>query len=656
MLGKSVKHSQLLNSTDVMFIALDLSNKVTFVNTKVCEILGFEKDLIINKNWFNYFVPDKIKSESELKIKKFLEKNEPQNFQNLILTKSLEEKLINWHFTVLYDQCNNSIGYLISGKELIENNEEVEKLFEINRIIERSSAIVFLWKKQNNWPVKFVSKNVEKILGYSVKDFMSGKIVYSDLIHKEDLPRVSKEVEDNSKLKSSFFLHTPYRVFNKKGEILWVKDDTFIRRNNKNEITHFEGVIIDITKKIETEIKLKNQNEDFARLNEEYKISNQKLSKAKLKAEKSESLKMTFLANMSHEIRTPMNAILGFSSLLKKHDLSKEKKEKYLDLINSGGKKLLTIISDILDISKIDASQLSINYGTYNLNLLLDNLYNQFSMQNKNSNISFSLFKGLADDKCFIETDEVRLSQILSNLLENAKKNTRVGKIEFGYTIKGTTLQFYVRDTGVGIKPELFDVIFERFNQVDNNKISTIVSSGTGLGLSIVKGLVELLNGKVWLESKINIGSTFNVTIPYVPKLQIVSKIKKNENIVNLNNSAQTILIAEDDKANFIYLKDLLKEYNYNIIHASNGKEAVDLFNKSPNIKLILMDVKMPVLDGIEALKLIRKVNKSIPIVAQTAFAMADDKEKLKKIGFNEYIAKPILEVTLLKIINKYIF
>ncbi len=383
------------------------------------------------------------------------------------------------------------------------------------------------------------------------------------------------------------------------------------------------------------------------------------LVEAKLKAEESDKLKSAFLANMSHEIRTPMNAILGFSDLLLRKDLDEDKKEKYLELINTGGKRLLTIISDIIDLSKIDANQISIKLKDCDINEMLDNLHSQFIVSADNKNVSFDVFKGLSAKAALIKSDNVRLIQIISNLLENAFKFTNTGVIRLGYTLEDNKLKFYVSDTGIGVSPKYFKLIFERFGQAKQEL--TKLGTGTGLGLSIVKGLLDLLGGDIWLESEEGKGSTFFFTIPYNP-INIANPIEilpqSVENVVEEEpetESISTILVVEDDSSNFLYLEALFMPFNYNILHAWNGEEALDLFSNNPDIKLILMDIKMPLMNGFDATERIRKINQDIPIVAQTAFAMADDRRKAIAVGCNDYISKPISKVKLLNIISKYL-
>jgi len=370
-------------------------------------------------------------------------------------------------------------------------------------------------------------------------------------------------------------------------------------------------------------------------------IKRKELEKAYEKAEENDKLKSAFLANMSHEVRTPMNAILGFSSLLEDEAISKEDKKTCLKQIKSSGKKLLTIISDIVDISKIDAKQQKLVHIEFDLNQLFDELLSQYTVLNTNDNILIESEKGFKDDPLVILGDETRLNQILSNLIENALKYTKNGKVIFGYTLEEKHLQFYVKDTGIGIKKEDQKLVFTRFGQISNK--DSPESSGTGLGIPIAKGLVKLFGGKMWMESKVNIGSTFYFSIPYNPPPVVTPK----------EEYKYTILIAEDDDVNFLLL-NLWLNSDFNIIRAKNGFEAVHLHEQNERIDLIVMDIRMPYLDGIEATKEIRKTDMYIPILAHTAYAMNQESVAIRLAGCNDVLIKPITRDQLLKVLAEY--
>ncbi|NKI30864.1 hybrid sensor histidine kinase/response regulator [Croceivirga thetidis] len=363
------------------------------------------------------------------------------------------------------------------------------------------------------------------------------------------------------------------------------------------------------------------------------------LEKAYKKVEESEKLKTAFLANMSHEIRTPLNAIIGFSELLETDDLSTTEKQKCLKNIKGSGNRLLGIISDILDISKLEANQQELNFQNENFNDIIDSLRDQFVVINNNPTVNFKTSKPLARNEAYISIDSLRVQQIFSNLIENSLKHTESGSIEFGYRVDHKELECFVKDSGSGIHKNNQKLIFERFQQVKNK---TGINSGTGLGIPIAAALTQLFGGKMWLDSEVGVGSTFFFTIPYRPQTS------KNP------GEKHTILVAEDEEANFTLL-ELWMSKTYNVIHAIDGNDAIEKAMESTTIDLILMDIKMPYLNGIEATKKIREVNKEIPIIAQTAFVMEKEKKEILDAGCNDIILKPIKREEFKKILLKYI-
>lgn len=383
------------------------------------------------------------------------------------------------------------------------------------------------------------------------------------------------------------------------------------------------------------------------------------LLEAKMKAEESDKLKSAFLANMSHEIRTPMNAILGFTELLTMPDssISPEEKQNYIKLIHNSGNNLLQLIDDIIDISKIEASQLKIIPKECDVNQTLMDIYESYleiKKQKGKENIDLSVHLAEKKQNIIILTDPLRLTQIISNLIDNALKFTNEGFIKFGYEIqKSDTLLFYVKDSGIGMDQKKKELIFERFRKIEDDK--TKLYRGAGLGLAICKSLTELLGGKIWVESFRGSGSNFYFTIPF-KKIQKIQKKKEN----STNNKTykwvnKTILIAEDEPNNYFYIEEVLKRTKAKLIRATNGKEAVRLFKKHQDIDLIIMDIKMPEMDGFEATKQIKALNKNIPIISQSAYAMPVEIEKGYLLGINEYITKPVNPKKLLSVLNKYL-
>ncbi len=422
------------------------------------------------------------------------------------------------------------------------------------------------------------------------------------------------------------------------GNNRWVSATKIPVKDNYGNITGLVGISIDITDK---------------------RIAEDKLRESKEKAEESDRLKTAFLANMSHEIRTPMNGIIGFSNLLRNSGLSENERNDFLNHITSCGNTLLNLIDDIIDISKIEAGQIKIRITECNINSVLLELNDSFAASKiRDGKDSVQLIKktSLPDIKSVTLTDPFRLRQIISNLIGNALKFTIEGSIEFGYTLEADDyLQFYVKDTGIGIPKDKQELIFERFGQVLDSNFY-INQKGTGLGLAISSNLVKLLGGKMWVSSEPGKGSTFYFTIPYN---YIESPIQdENKNGINTDSllyTGKTVLIAEDEEINYLYFKQIFKHTHASIIWVKNGLEAIEAIINNPDISIILMDCKMPQMDGYSATIEIKKTKPELPIIAQTAFAMAEEQQKAMQSGCDGYISKPIRVKELFEILNKYL-
>jgi signal transduction histidine kinase/CheY-like chemotaxis protein len=386
-------------------------------------------------------------------------------------------------------------------------------------------------------------------------------------------------------------------------------------------------------------------------ITERKKIENELIG-AKDKAEESDRLKTAFLHNLSHEIRTPLNTIVGFSERINTSKISEEKRIIYTDIIIKSSFQLLAIVSDILTMSTIDTNQEIVNNEKVCINSLITELELAFSKQIGSKELKFKSSKFINDKDLIVLTDRGKVTQILSTLLSNAIKFTNSGEIIFGYKLEEQKIEFFVRDTGIGIDSSKQDLIFKRFVQADDT--IQVNYGGTGLGLSISKGLVEILGGNIWVDSELGKGSTFYFSIPYIKPI--------TENIIENHSPRKEqladeiiILIAEDQEPNYLYLQELLSDFDCKTILAKNGAEAVSNCINNNSISIVLMDIKMPIMDGYSAAKKIKEMRPDLPIIAQTAYATEQDLIKYNHI-FDDYLTKPYSPDKLAGIINKHLY
>jgi PAS domain S-box-containing protein len=526
--------------------------------------------------------------------------------------------------------------------------------------------------------VKYVNKAAFSILGYTTEEIIGNPIDFffkpdliehlkNNYLHRISGAKIKNIYEsvliDKNGKEIPVSLNARVINYENKPAVMAMIRDITEKKESETEIEKYQNQLerlvrqrteelnIEIEERKKTELELKAKNSKYAIVNEE-------LRRAKGKAEESDRLKTIFLANMSHEIRTPMNGILGFASLLYNENLSHEKKTRFLDIINSNTKQLLTIITDIIDFSRIEAGQLEIYPRKCNINGILDQLKTFFEHEmnpEQIKNINLLLYKELSDFECNLVTDEIRVRQVFINLISNAFKFTSEGSIEFGYRIKNKhKVVFYVKDTGIGISPEKLDVVFRRFRQEDES--TTRNYGGTGLGLAISKGIVELLGGEITVESVKGKGSVFTFTIPYrKEKNQVINDHLENDEEIRYDWSQKTVLIVEDVELGFQYLNELLEETGIRILHVTNGLDSIKACETNPEIDIVLMDIQLPDINGQEATKKIKSFREKLPIIAQTAYALSGDRQLIMKCGCDGYISKPINRIELFKIMEEFL-
>jgi PAS domain S-box-containing protein len=488
----------------------------------------------------------------------------------------------------------------------------------------------------------YASPNAIRHFGYTEAEVMETfGVTYT---HPEDVALTESAIKKvlMNPLKKSMAI---YRFKRKTGEYRWI-ETTFA---NLLDYEPIQGIVM-----------------NFSDITERKKLF-EDLVEARDKAEESDRLKSAFLANMSHEIRTPMNGILGFTNLLNDSDITEEERKNYIHIIQKSGDRLLDTVNDLIDISKIETGQMKVFKNPTNIWETIFNLYNFFEFQASEKNLELKLNFELPESIAEIVTDKVKIDSILTNLIKNAIKFTDSGYIEIGCKIikeeKNNSehksqefIEFYVRDTGIGIPAEMQQSVFNRFEQVESGDVRAY--QGSGLGLTIAKAYSEMLGGKIWLESEQGKGSVFYFTLP------VLLAEENNTPAINLKSNTEVlikelkqvkIVIAEDDDAGYVYLATLLKPLNAEIHRCSNGLCVVEFCRTNPDTDIILMDMRMPDLNGIEATRQIRKFNPNVVIIAQTAYALSGDKQNALDAGCNDYISKPIKRDELITMINSYI-
>ena len=416
------------------------------------------------------------------------------------------------------------------------------------------------------------------------------------------------------------------------------------------EITEKNTLLEEKQKKItEQNTELKKYRNYLEQLVDE---RTKELLKAKNKAEESDRLKTAFLRNISHEIRTPLNVVCGFSSLLANEKLSKEERSLFVKNINDSTDSLLYMIDEIMDISLLEANQVLFSDEKFNLDDLLNEIEDHYKLKNdKQIDIEYV---NKAENGSMVELyyNKVRFHQVFTNLLNNALKFTNSGQIKFGYEVLEKSVRFFVSDTGIGIDKSEFDKIFDSFYKIENNQ--DVLYRGAGIGLTICKKIVDLMGGKIWVVSETGKGSTFYFSLPFEPVNKEATNIVESDEPDIILKKGLTILVAEDDEYSYLFIENIFKKIKVNLLRAINGKDAIRLMKENPTVSLILMDIKMPELNGYDSARQIRQFNKTVPIIAQTAYAMSGDKEKAIEAGCNDYITKPINRNKLIQLVQKY--
>jgi len=632
-------------SQEIVFIT-DKEGIITFLNPEFSRVYGFSAEEVLGK-----VTPRILKSGLA-----------PPDQASYLWNKILNKESITGEYK---NRCKD--GSLIdiegSADPILNEEDEIIGFLGIHRDItdrKRFEEDLILAKERAEESEKEIreSQRIARI-GYYILDFKTGlwkgsemldeifgidkEIIrdvnlWLDLVHP-DFQDEMLEYFNTSVIKNRESFNKQYKIINKKAQhSTWVHGYGTLEYDENGELNKMIGTIQDITlsKQIEADLK-----------------------QAKEKAEESDRLKSAFLANMSHEIRTPMNGILGFLSLLNNTDLATDTRNKYISILNSSGERLLNTINDIIEISKIESGDVDVAYTDINVQKLAIFYHDFFLPEAELKNLQFNLVLPREHKMIRVQADKNKLDSVLTNLIKNAIKCTESGEIEFGYELLGEELKFFVKDTGIGVNKESIEVIFDRFTQSDIS-ISK-AHEGSGIGLSICKAYVELMGGKIHVESQENKGSHFYFTIPIYPE-EVQNKAVFGDIVVTDSGNTLPgkpeklkILLAEDDEVSAMYIKTILKDIDCEIIESANGEKTVELCKELQDIDVILMDIQMPLMNGYEATKKIREFNKEVHIIAQTAYALGGDREKALQAGCNEYIPKPINKEHLLNLLGKYI-
>ncbi len=519
---------------------------------------------------------------------------------------------------------------LSNQKEAITREYSNTEMFYKMLVQSADDGISFFDRNLN---LKYANAAYYSIIGYNKEHY--NKINPPELIHPEDIAYDKNRTEA---LQSKGFFETELRLKHKDGHYVNLSTRSVIVKNENGEIIGSLTISRDIT-------SLKKIHED--------------LIKANVEAEASNRLKSSFLANISHEIRTPLNSVVGFANLLLANDITNEVKEEYIEHINHNSEKLLQIIGDIIDLSRLESSQIEITYEEASVNSIVNEIVDDARkiVKRNEKSIIINVMNMLEENGDLIFTDRIWLKRVLNHLMDNAVKFTLEGSIRLSYTRENDNLLFRVKDTGIGINKENLDHIFEEFRQEINGHHRPF--EGLGVGLTLAKEVIERMGGRIFVQSEKGVGSEFSFSIPYRPaggSTRIKSKLVSNEPLnFQADWSNKTCLLVDDNKDILLYLNRVLIDTHINTISARSGIEALEIVKSTPGIDLVLLDMQMPEMNGIEATKELRKIRKDIPIIAQTAFIFEDDKDIILEAGCDACLIKPIRKDHLLTVMSSFL-
>jgi len=526
----------------------------------------------------------------------------------------------------------------MTNQELYQKISQLEAentyLKEQQKLIQRNVDILIWGTNTAIWEwdyitgiVKFSDKKAE-MLGYLPQELNSDVFSFTSMIHPEDYEYTMENMR-NHLMGITDIYEVEYRIKAKNGNWIWFYDKGKVTKRDENKKPLLiVGIVNDITDK---------------------KNATQLLVKAKEKAEESDLLKTNFLNNISHEIRTPLNAIAGFSGIIANLNQKSEKLTKYSQIISSNSNKLIDKITDIIEISQIYSKQSDVKKKTINAIQFLNEIFSFYQAEIIDKHLEFITDIQPSFTKLYIITDVDKLEKIIKHLLDNAVKYTPQGCIKATIIFSDDFIEIIISDTGIGIAEDMKELVFKPFRQVESG--ANRQYGGTGLGLAIVRNYVQMLNGSISMVSEPNKGTSFDVKIPIEKTNIIPTKTQSNHSIKN----TLTILIAEDEYDNYAYLAEILQDFCSTIFYAQDGQKAIEICKSHPELDLVLMDIKMPIMDGYTATKRIKEFRTDLPIIAQSAYITTKDSELFAESGFDNFISKPIKKELLLEMINVYV-
>lgn len=593
------------------------------------ELLNATNDEIIGKSLFDFMPKEEAKKVSAI-FKKLIKNREPiKDLEYWNIDKNGEMICLLTNGVPIINEKGEFKGYRGVDKNITERKVAENALRQSEAELNYAQEIGKMGSWHHHLPTKkhMWSKNMFRMLGLDMMDTNIAFLVYLNHIHPEDRPLIDLYLQKILQTRDGASFEMRYMMDN--GKMIWLHNNirpTF----EKEELTELHGVITDITEKKNTELDL---------------------IKAKESAEASDRLKTAFMNNISHEIRTPLNGILGFTEVLADPTLASRDKDIYAAMLYNSSERLINTVTNFLDISLLTSGNQRVVKKEMNLTLLLRQVMEKFKNLSAQKNLALSLELPFGENDMIIISDKDLLEKILTQLTDNAVKFTSRGSVTLGCRINENELLFFVRDTGVGIHEQSRQQIFDYFMQ--ENTASNRGYEGSGLGLTIARGFIGLLGGKIWMESKKGQGSTFYFSIPLEQVVKAKSQ-KRGGRTDGSDKQKQMILIAEDDDTNFFYISILLKNDSLALLHAHNGIEAVELCKEHPETELVLMDLKMPEMDGFEATRQIKSIRENLPIIAVSAYSGSEEQQKAFEAGCDEFITKPIKKEQLLQKLEEF--